>query len=90
MTIQCMGRWIIECSEAKKLASHFWPKITIEVSYMGYLVDRGQSQTFPWKKKIRQPFLSAKTFNITFWATKSISNFYLEFGLEFVSLLIMN
>ena len=59
MTIQCMGRWIIECSEAKKLASHFWPKITIEVSYMGYLVDRGQSQTFPWKKNW-QPFFVCK------------------------------
>ena len=62
MTIQCMGRWIIECSKAKKLASHFWPKITIEVSYMGYLVDRGQSQTFPWKKKkkLDNPFCQQK------------------------------
>ena len=89
MTIQCMGRWIIEWSKAKKLASHFWPKITIEVSYMGYLVDRGQSQTFPWKKNLTTLFVSKNLYHNVMGQNVRIK-FLLEFGLEFVSLLITN
>ena len=89
MTIQCMGRWIIECSKAKKLASHFWPKITIEVSYMGYLVDKRSKSNVSLKKNLTTLFV-CKNLHHNFLGRKTHNEFLLEFGLEFVSLLITN